>query len=151
MPDARERLAQSRKAILEHLAKRERRHDPREVPPRPGASAGEEQRREPPRPPRGSSWLARARYAARTWWRHHPAHMAVEVASPLLHAYGRSNPAKFIGFAALAGAALMFSRPWRLISITTLAVAVIKSSHLPSLLMSALSAADFEKDQEGPG
>jgi hypothetical protein len=46
----------------------------------------------------------------------------------------------------VAGAVLMLARPWRLISVTTLVVAVLKSSQLSSLLMSALSAADFGRD-----
>lgn len=150
MTDARARLLQSRQAILEQIARRERRHDPRETPPRADTGAawsGEEM----PRPPRSGGWWARAKYAADTWWRHHPAHMAAEVAGPLLASYGRSNPAKFLGFAALGGAALMFAKPWRLISLTTIAVAILKSTHLPSVLMSAMSAADFERDHDGPG
>jgi hypothetical protein len=44
----------------------------------------------------------------------------------------------------------MIARPWRLISVTGLLVAVLKSSQLSSVLMSAMSAADFKKDHEPP-
>ncbi|MBI5275561.1 MAG: hypothetical protein HY854_03805 [Burkholderiales bacterium] len=143
------RLAQSRLAILEHIARRERRHDPYETPPR-GESAGLGGSDEP-LPPRSAGLFARARHAASVWWRHHPAHMAAEVAGPLLAGYGRQKPAQLLGIAALAGALLVFARPWKLISITTLVVAVVKASNLPAVLMSALSAADFERDHRGPG
>jgi Flp pilus assembly protein TadB len=145
-----ERLQRSRLAILEHMARRERRHDPRETPPR-AEFAGQDFAREAPAQPRSGGLFARARHAANVWWRHHPAHMAVEVAGPLVAGYGRRNPAKFLGFAALAGAALVFARPWKLISVTTLVVAVVKAGNLPGLLMSALSAADFERDHMNPG
>lgn len=151
MSEASERLSRSRQAILEHIARRERRHDPREEGPR--GSAGDWTRDEAAPPPRGGGWgwLHRARHAAGVWWRHHPAHMAVEVASPLLASYGRRKPVQLLAIAALAGATLMFARPWRLISLTTLLVAVVKATNLPSVLMSAMSAADYERDAEGPG
>ena len=150
MSDASRRLAQSRQAIMEHIARRERRHDPRETPPR-AEFAGQDMP-PPERPaPRGAGWFARAQHAAGVWWRHHPAHMAVEVASPLLANYGRRKPVQFLAIAAACGAVLMFARPWKLISITTLAVAVVKATNLPGILMSALSAADYERDHMDPG
>ena len=152
MSDAKLRLAQSRKAILEHIARRERRHDPRENGPfERMADDGRPRREEPYGGARGGGWFERARHAAGVWWRHHPGHMAVEVVSPLLASYARRNPAKFLGIAAVLGAGLMFARPWKLISVTTLLVGIVKASNLPGFLMSALSAADFEKDHQGPG
>lgn len=152
MSEAGQRLAMSRRAILEHIARRERRNDPREAGPRGEASSDpwdREARDEPPL--RGSGWFEQARHAAGVWWRHHPAHMAVELAGPLVAAYAHRKPVQFVGMAALAGAALTFARPWRLISITTLLVALVKASNLPSILMAALSASDFAKDHQDPG
>lgn len=152
MSEAGQRLAMSRRAILEHIARRERRHDPRETGPRGPASADAWEREpgdEPP--PGGAGWLEQARHAAGVWWRHHPAHMAVELAGPLVAAYAHRKPMQFVGMAALAGAALTFARPWRLISLTTLLVALVKASNLPSILMAALSASDFAKDHQDPG
>jgi hypothetical protein len=76
--------------------------------------------------------------------------MAVEIATPLMQAYARRKPVQLLAISLAAGAALTFARPWRLISLTTLVVALLKSSHLPSVLLSALSAADFERDHRGP-
>jgi len=48
------------------------------------------------------------------------------------------------------GAALTLARPWKLISVTTLLIALLKSSHLPGLLMAAMSASDYRKDNDRP-
>jgi hypothetical protein len=153
MSEASDRLARSRIAILEHVARRQRRHDPREETGAAYTASSypedDEDVREPP--PRGEGWMGHAQHALRTWWRHHPAHMAVELAAPLMHDYARRKPVQLLGISLAAGAALTFARPWRLISITTLVVAVLKSSQLSSLVLAALSAADYRKDHAGPG
>jgi hypothetical protein len=149
MSEAAKKLASTRLAIVEHVHRRERRHDPREAGPRAHADTQPPDPRSPP-PPRGAGWLGRLQYAVRMWWRYHPAQMAVEVASPVLGAYARAKPVQVLAICAAAGALLVFARPWRLISITTILVAIFKSSQLSHVLLSALSAADYEKDHEGP-
>ncbi|GAB3653950.1 hypothetical protein [Ramlibacter alkalitolerans] len=148
MSDASEKLARSRKAIVEHIARRQRRHDPREEPAEghddPYAFAPDDE------PYEGGGWFGRLRHAVRTWWRYHPAHMAVELTTPLMRSYARRKPMQLLAISAAAGAALTFTRPWRLISLTTLIVAVLKSSQLSHLLMAAMSAADYRKDDERP-
>lgn len=157
--DAADKLARSRLAIIEHVQRRDRRGDRTPREPRPGASgaagsAGASPFAEgpydsyDPYQPRGArGWMSRAERAARTWWHHHPAHMAVEVATPVLQAYAQRHPGRLVAGAAVAGAVLMLFRPWRLISVTTIVVALLKSANLPNVLMSALSAADFGRDQ----
>ena len=54
---------------------------------------------------------------------------------------------QFLGISALVGAVIVVTRPWRLISATGIVVALLKSSQLSGLLMSAMSAADFRKDE----
>jgi hypothetical protein len=161
MSEASDKLAKSRQAIVDHIARRQRRHDPREEAPRSYASAGagagadeEEWPRDGPAmepPPPGGGWLGHLQYAIKTWWRYHPAHMVVDLTAPMLHSYARRKPVQLLAISMAAGAALTFARPWKLISLTTIAVAVLKSSHLPNLLMAAMSAADFRKDNDGPG
>ena len=151
MSDARDKLARSRQAILEHIARRERRHDPRMQSAQGsyedmGSFADEE-----PPPPPGSGWFGHMSRAVRTWWRYHPAHMAVELATPLLRGYARRKPVQLLAISLGLGAALTFARPWRLISVTTLLVALLKSSQLSHLFMAAMSAADYRKDESRPG
>jgi hypothetical protein len=150
MSDATDKLARSRQAILEHIARRQRHHDPREASPEGyddpyAAFAPDEEPYDP-----GGGWMARLQHAVRTWWRYHPAHMAVELANPLMRGYARRKPMQLLAISAAAGAALTFARPWRLISLTTLVVALLKSSQLSHLLMAAVSAADYRKDSDRP-
>jgi hypothetical protein len=150
MSDAGDKLARSRQAILEHVARRQRRHDPREEIEGQAFRADDDfgTPREPP--PAKGGWLGHVGHAVRTWWRYHPAHMAVDLAAPLMHEYARRKPVQLLALSVAAGAALTFARPWRLISLTTLLVAVLKSSQLSQLLMAAMSAADYPNDQERP-
>lgn len=152
MSDASDKLQRSRQAILEHIAKRQRRHDPQEEQPPQGYEAGygpdysfADQEADG-----GGGWFGHMGHAVRTWWRYHPAHMAVDLASPLMRDYARRKPLQLLGISLAAGAALTFARPWRLISITTLLVALLKSSQLSNLFMAAMSAADYRKDHNRP-
>jgi hypothetical protein len=146
--DAAEKLERNRRAILDYVARRQRRHDPHEEDAR-GLGEDEGYAYED-MPDPGAGWFGRIKHAVGTWWRYHPAHMAVELTTPLMRGYARRKPGQLLAISLAAGAALTFVRPWRLISLTTLLVALLKSSQLSSLLMAAMSAADFRKDHERP-
>lgn len=141
MSDAGDRLARTRLAIIEQVQRRERR--PGRERERDFANAGEP---DADYDDSGEGMFAHIKHALGTWWRHHPAHMGVELATPILASYARKKPLQFLAIAAAAGAAIVVLRPWRLISATGIVVALVKSSQLSGLLMSALSAADFQKD-----
>ena len=148
MSEAADKLARSRQAILAQMARRQRRHDPHEESAR-GVETGdafvEPEDDEDPQD-YGGGWFGHMRRAVRTWWRYHPAHMVVDLASPVMRSYARRRPVQLLAISAAAGAALTLARPWKVISLTTLAVALLKSSQLSSLLMAAMSAADYRKD-----
>jgi hypothetical protein len=150
MSDASDKLARTRQAILEHVARRQRRHDPHEEPQQAfgGTEADWAGADEPADP--GSGWFGHFKHAVRTWWRYHPAHMAVDLATPMMRGYARRKPMQLLGISLAAGALLTFARPWKLISIGTLLVAVLKSSQLSHLAMAAMSAADYRKDANRP-
>ncbi|RZI70922.1 MAG: hypothetical protein EOP80_15980 [Variovorax sp.] len=154
MSDAADKLARNRQAIMAHIARGERRHDPRELPATPDGARefveSDDRGYDGPPPPPGEGWFGHFRYAAGTWWRHHPAHMAVELVSPLMRGYARRKPVQLLAISVGLGAALTLTRPWRLISLTTLAIALLKSSHLPGLLMAAMSASDYRRDNDRP-
>ena len=150
MSDASDKLDRNRQAILEYVARRERRHDPREESVRPPGAEGYAEADEEERPDPGNGWMGHLLHALRTWWRYHPAHMAVDIASPLLEQYARRKPVQMLGVAFAAGALVTVLRPWRLISVTTVLVAVLKSSQLSHLFTAAMSAADYRKDQQRP-
>ena len=152
MSEASDKLARTRQAILEQIARKQRRHDPREQTAHGFAAAGDADPFPPDDDPRdaGAGWFGHMRHAVRTWWRYHPAHMAVDLASPMMRSYARRRPVQLLAISLAAGAALTLARPWRVISITTLIVALLKSSQLSSLFMAAMSAADYRKDHDRP-
>lgn len=162
MSDSADRLARTRLAIIEHVYRKERkRQQPAtEAPPgiqqtRAGQRAQGAQQaqaseapyyQEMPDPGAQAGWSTHAMHAVRTWWRYHPAHMAVDMATPMLSSYARRKPMQYLGIAAAAGAVFVLVRPWKLISVTGLAVAVLKSSQVSAMLMSALSSSHNPKD-----
>ena len=103
---------------------------------------------------RGNFWKT-IRRTVQAWWRHHPAHTALDVAAgmahPVLNRYAHDKPVQLLGAAAALGAALVVVRPWRLVSITGLLLATVKSSGLTTTLLSLLSAqSELNKPPEGP-
>jgi hypothetical protein len=152
MSEASDKLARNRQAILEHIARRQRRPDPREVPAGQAFSEGygAQPEGEVPFPEAGNGWFGHVSHAVKTWWRYHPAHMATDLAAPFVHEYARRKPLQLLGISLAAGALLTFIRPWRLISVTTIIVALLKSSSLSHLFASAMSAADYRKDHNRP-
>lgn len=148
MSDAADKLARSRLAIVDHIQRRERRGEGAENRRAHEHAQGEEswEQHEAGYGPAG--WFASLKHAVGAWWRSHPAHLGLELATPVLSGYAARKPAQFLGIAAVVGAVVMIARPWRLISVTGLIVALVKSSQLSSVVMSAMSAADFKKDHE---
>lgn len=147
-----DRLDRTRLAILEHFHDKEQlRHGRSEAdtsPEHADESSWKSHRRA--NPPGAGGWFETLQDVVRDWWKYHPAHVALDLARPALGSYARRKPAQYLGFAALAGAALFFMRPWKLISITGVLVAVAKSPQVASLVMQAMSASQNPRDDE-PG
>lgn len=148
MSDAADRLARTRLAIIDQMQNREgRAPGSRQRRRERDQAAGEDAKESEPEGGAGG-WFAHVRRAASAWWRHHPAHLGLELATPALSAYAGKKPLQYLGIAAAVGALVVIVRPWRLISVTGLLVAIAKSSQLSSVLLSALSAADYRKDRD---
>jgi hypothetical protein len=145
-----EKLAQSRLAIVEYLARNERRHEDagtETLEAFDAADGGASARRK--RRPRGGGWFSRLMAGAHAWWDQHPAQIALELASPVLGKALRKHPFQVLGASAAAGALLVVTRPWRLFSLTTLGVAILKSSRLSAVVMSALTDGHGWHDAQG--
>ena len=78
-------------------------------------------------------------HMAQRWWRHHPVHLALDIARPALDHYAAKKPYQLIAIAAGLGALTVITRPWRAVSATGLALAAFKSIKLPQIAMSLLS------------
>lgn len=156
-----EKLARSRLAIIEQLQGREPRRETRQAQPGQESPGQEPPQAEGPRigaerarRPRRGGWFAGMSGAARAWWLHHPAQMALEMVTPMLQSQLRKRPFQVMGLAVGVGALLVVTRPWRVLSLTTVVVAVLKSSQLSGVLMSALADAqgdgqDWQDQQPG--
>ena len=135
VPTPQERLAASRKAIVRHMTRDEKTlassDEPYEIGDESGLTSNT-----------SSFWPSALARAVRTWWRHHPVSVAVDVAKPVVGRYGKGHPFTLLGVAALAGAAIVVTRPWRLLSVGGILLAAVKSAAVPSVLMSLFSPPD---------
>lgn len=143
-----QRLAASRRAIVQTMNRDRREHNygdgpdgasaqPADAEDDPYASASRANRTHSS----GLNGLWRfVRRTASTWWRSHPACLAVDVVHPMVEKYTQANPLKLIGLAAAVGAAVVIAKPWRLISITGVLVAALRSTQMSSLIASVLSS-----------
>ena len=68
-------------------------------------------------------------------------HLVIDIGRPFLNNYARDKPLQLLGIAAGSGAAAVLVKPWRLVSVTGLAVAVLRSTKLSSTLLSLLPRA----------
>lgn len=140
---ASERLEQTRRALMRHM---DQGHAPRD-----GASSAdqldepvdEDAYTEPSgQGSRDDEGLAgtwhNLRQTAGAWWQSHPAHLALEVAEPVFEKYARTHPMKVLALSAATGAALVLIRPWRLVSVTGLMVAAVKSTQMSALASAML-------------
>jgi hypothetical protein len=159
MSDAADKLARTRLAIVEHVYRREiRREARRENRASSSQRAQAQNQDDQPRPESepeqhgdpngGRGRFRRAKRAARSYWRHHPARVGLQMATPLLARYAGRHPLAYLGIAAAAGALLVAARPWRLISITGVLVALAKSPQLAGLVMSTMAGWDDEEEEE---
>lgn len=73
--------------------------------------------------------------AGMTWWHFHPARRGLMLAAPHLADYARVRPMQAIGVAAGIGAALVVLRPWKLLSVSGLAMALLRSTEFSSVAL----------------
>jgi hypothetical protein len=132
-----QRLEISRNAIVRHMHREE--DQAPQGASESGSADGDRQY------PHESKWAAFKR-AARSWWYHHPANVALDVAKPLLGKYTKNYPFRVLGIAAGIGAAVVLMKPWRLVSVGGLLLAVMKSSDIKSVILSVLTPSSQDTD-----
>ena len=137
----RERLAISRHALLEQWGA---------LPPLPDSWEGPATaypRDMPSSQPRfqGFTWTSVVQNTARRWWRRHPANAAGMMLRPMLERQARQHPKHLIVTAAAVGAIVVLAKPWRLLSITAVAAALLKSSDVADLVTSLMQRASHHE------
>jgi hypothetical protein len=125
---AKERLTITRRALVSHM---NRDH------PAPHDDAGAALPSHPQTAP-DSKWLL-LKQTVISWWRHHPASFAFDVAQPLLGKYAKAHPVKLLGMAAGVGALVVVAKPWRLFSLGGILLSVIKSADISTVVMSLIN------------
>lgn len=143
-----DRLARSRLALVEHVHRKERKPDRAQAQRARGEHEDGEQweAAEAAASTGGGGWFSRIGRAAKSYWRHHPARVGVQMATPVLSHFARKQPLAYVGIAALAGAVFMVARPWRLISVTGVLVALAKSPQLAGVVMSAMQGSGYDDE-----
>jgi len=96
----------------------------------------------------GLPWLQVAQSFGARWWRRHPANAMLQLAHPLLQRYARKQPGKLIGIAAGTGAVIMLVKPWRLLSVTALAAAVLKTSDMADMVTTLMNSQMASRQNE---
>lgn len=133
------RLQQSRQALLVQLGRAEPQSHAEEPPAGGQPAAGS-----------GVQWWRLLKRTALRWWQRHPASTVTEVAVPLLGAYTRQEPLKVLGVAALLGAAVVFTRPWRLLSAGALLAATFRPADMSALVLSMLTQVSADAPRHNP-
>ncbi|MGJ7569826.1 hypothetical protein ACSFBX_04770 [Variovorax sp. RB2P76] len=82
----------------------------------------------------GNVWFSMGRSVVQRWWQRHPAQAVGQLARPLLESYARKQPAKLMAIAAAAGAVVVLVKPWRLLSVTAVLAAVLKTSDVADVV-----------------
>ena len=160
-----QRLLASRRAIVQHMGCQSRvahHAGPRGEGPRDTDEGGVEDFDRSNSASRGSGSAGPAseshgaglwrslRRTASVWWRSHPAHLATDIAQPLIGAYARTHPLKLLAVAAGLGAAVVVARPWRLLSVSGVLVAALRSTPVLHLVSSIFSTHDAPSRDPSP-
>ena len=80
------------------------------------------------------AWAKVARKVVDRWWRRHPANAATQLARPFLDRYAKEQPVKLVAIAATTGALIVLAKPWRLLSVTAVVTALLKSSDIADMV-----------------
>ena len=83
---------------------------------------------------RPSPWMSMGKSAVKNWWSKHPANAALTLAKPAFEQYAAVHPVKVVACGAAVGAVLVVVRPWRLLSVTTIAALVFKRSTIAGMV-----------------
>ncbi len=143
-PTPQERLSASRKAIIRHMARGD---DASQTYAAADASEhynANDSATDPASSGHGhghcdSDWNV-IKKSARAWWHHHPAHVAFDVAKPVVESYTRNHPLTVLGIAAGLGAAAVWIKPWRLVSMGGLAGLAMRSTNVSGAVFSMLTS-----------
>jgi len=89
----------------------------------------------------GFKWSSLLGAGVSSWWHDHPARSVAMVLESATSEYARRKPIQVVAVAAVAGAAVVLFRPWRMVSVTALMLTLLRSSNFTSVATSVLDSA----------
>lgn len=92
-------------------------------------------------PPDGFSWSSLVEAGLASWWHDHPARAGAMLVKSATEDYARQRPMQVVAVAAIAGAAFVLFKPWRLVSTSALALTLFRSSNFTGIATSVLDSA----------
>jgi hypothetical protein len=130
-------LTQTRRELLNYLAQAERteseasdRKQPRLSAPMNAASGAP-----------GFEWSSLIEAGLSSWWHDHPARAGASLLKSATEEYARKKPVQVVTIAAVAGAAVVLLKPWRLVSASALMLSLFRSSNFTGMATSMLETA----------
>ena len=96
----------------------------------------------------GFSWSSLLESGLASWWHGHPARAGAHLLRSATEDYARRKPLQVVAVAAIAGAAVVLLKPWRLISATALMLSLVRSSNFTGIATSVLETAAQSMQKE---
>ena len=89
----------------------------------------------------GFEWSSLIAAGLSSWWRDHPARAGALLLKSATEEYARKKPLQVVTIAAVAGAAVVLFKPWRLVSATALTLSLFRSSNFTGMATSVIERA----------
>jgi len=131
---AQQRLALSRRALMQHLRGDENPYSSGESSPRKVGVVSSLMS--------GTSYGGAIRNLLERWWSRHPANAVSQLARPILERYAQQQPVKLMAASAGIGALIFLVKPWRLLSVTALLAAALKTSDIADMVTTLMKRPD---------
>lgn len=96
----------------------------------------------------GFEWSALFEAGLASWWHDHPARAGASLLRSATAEYARKKPLQVVTIAAVAGAAVVLLKPWRLVSVSALALSLFRSSNFTGVATSMLETAAQSMQKE---
>ena len=98
----------------------------------------------------GLHWSPLVKAGLSSWWHDHPARAGACLLKSATEEYARKRPLQVVTIAAVAGAAIVLFKPWRLVSATALMLSLFRSSNFTGIATSVLETAaqSMQKDRQ---
>ena len=89
----------------------------------------------------GFNWSTLVEAGLSSWWREHPLHAGASLVKSVTVEIAQRKPLQLVAVAAVAGAAVVLLRPWRLVSASALALSLWRSSNFSGMTSDVLQSA----------